>query len=127
MAPCGISRSLSNYFICAESTTELMRLKVTGRKINDLEILTNGKRQVWSGAGSGDGIFGNRRSFLRNSVRQGYELLLSSLNDIVSTVLEEPYHSPLNSHLDSAHVNLSAVSTSSGMCGRLPTSFILGL
>lgn len=104
-----------------------MRLKITGRRINDLEILTHEQRQGWSGAGSGDGIFGNGRSFLRSWVRQGYELLFWSLTGLVPTVLEEPYLSPLNSRLDSAHVNLSAVGTSSGMCERLPTYFILRL
>jgi hypothetical protein len=119
MIPCGKCRGLSDYFICAERATEEMRLKATGRRINDLQILTQGKRQGWSGAGSGDGIFGSRRCFLRSRVRQGYELLLSSLTDLVPTVLEEPYLSPLNNRLDSAHVNLSAGSMSSGMCDRL--------
>jgi hypothetical protein len=113
--------------ICAERAAEVMQLKVTERRINDLEILTHGKRQGWSGAGSGDGSFGKGRSFLRSWVRQGHELLFPSLTDLVPTVLEEPHLSPLNSRLDSAHVNLFAISTSSGMCERLPTSFILRL
>jgi len=88
MITCGKCRGLSDYFICAECAAEVMRLKVTGRRINDLEILTHGKRQGWSEAGSDDGIFGNGRNFLRIWVRQGYELLLSSLIDLVPAVLE---------------------------------------
>jgi len=83
MIPCGKCRGLSDYFICAERATEVMRFKVTGRRVNDLEILPHRKRQGWSGAGSGDGIFGNRRVFLRSRVRQGYELLFSSSTDLV--------------------------------------------
>jgi len=127
MITCGKCRGLSDYFICVERAAEVMRLKVTGRRINDLEILTHGKQQGWSRAGSDDGIFGNKRSFLRSRVLQGYELLFSSLTDLVPTGLDEPYLSPLNRRLDSAHVNLSAVSTNSGMCERLPISFILRL
>lgn len=107
-------------FICAERTTEVMRLNVTGIRNNDLEILTYGKLQGWSGAANG--IFGKRWRFLRSRVRQGYELLLSSLTDLVSAFLEEHTSHLYNRRLDSAHVNLAAVSTSSGMCERLPTS-----
>ena len=41
----GNCRGLSDHFICAERATEVMRLNVTGRRNNDLEILTYGKRQ----------------------------------------------------------------------------------
>jgi hypothetical protein len=107
MIPCGKCRGLTDYFICAEREMEIKRLKATGRRINDLEILNHGKRQGWNRAGSGEGIFGNRRGFFRSRARHGYELLLSSLTDLVPTVLEEPYLSPPNSRLDSAHVNVS--------------------
>jgi hypothetical protein len=68
------------------------------------------------------GIAEKRGGSLRGRVRDGYELPLSSATHFVPRFLGELFLSYMVRWLNSARVNSSIVSTTSGMCERLSTS-----
>jgi hypothetical protein len=78
-------------------------------------------RQAWSDSGVAD----KRAGPLRAGMRAGYELPLFYATHFVLKFSEEVFLSHLVHWFSSAHVNLSIVSTTSGMCERLFTSLFV--